>query len=128
SAEVVLRDRPGSLHLVIPSLFVRLASETVVANAESGTATGGSSSLLEAICSASVRVDAVLHGSGIKIQDLLAFRHGSVLLLPPPAGAALEGQVNGLVKLRGCLISDGRSTAFELIETPGAGAEIVSSS
>jgi len=121
SAEVVIRGASGSLHLVIPSLFVRLASEATAADAESGSgpARDESNMLLKALGSVSVRVDAVLHGSEIRIRDLLALKEGTLLMLPRQVGTPLEGQVNGVVKMRGSLISDGRFAGFELIESPG---------
>jgi flagellar motor switch protein FliM len=128
SGEVVIRGGGGPLHLVVPSLFVRLASETGASGPEpgSGSAVGDSNLLLEALGSVSVQVDVVIHGSDIRIRDLLALKEGAVLMLPRQAGTPLEGQVNRLVKMRGSLISNGGLAGFEFLEKSGGERDVPS--
>ena len=116
-AEVTLRGCTGSLQFVVPSLLIRLASDNTVESATT-PASPPRDSVEDALDSASVRIDAVLRGSDIRIRDLLRLKPGMVLELPCEAGTSMECQVNGIVKMRGSLVADGSSVAFQIQEIP----------
>jgi len=68
---------------------------------------------------ATLRLEAVLEGSALRIGDLLAVRPGQILALAQPIGAASQCLVNGRVKFRGDLVNVGGRQAFQVAARTG---------
>jgi flagellar motor switch protein FliM len=120
TAEITLRESAATISLMVPSVLVRLASEQV---RESITVAAAANrrALLDALDAASLEVEAVLPAGDIRIRDLLCLKPGSILALPCPADAPIEGHVNGVAKLQGELVNSGKSVAFQVWSWPATG-------
>jgi flagellar motor switch protein FliM len=117
-AEVALNGAVSPLQLFVPSLLIRLASAH--RSATSVPEPAPRDALLEAVHSASFGVEIVLRGSRIKLRDLLSLRAGHTLALPHKTDELMQCQVNGVVKYRGELLTNGESTAFQVASEASA--------
>jgi flagellar motor switch protein FliM len=117
-AEVTLNGVASPLQLIVPSLLIRLAFAHRRATSAPEPATRDA--LLEAVYSASFGVEAVLRGSRIKLRDLLSLRVGHTLALPHKTDELIQCQVNGVVKYRGELLTNGESTGFQVVSEASA--------
>jgi flagellar motor switch protein FliM len=112
TAKVLLNGGASTLQIVVPSLLIRLAFDH--RRGVKAAATAPCDALLDALGSASFGLEAVLRGSGIRVRDLLDLKAGHTLALPNKTDAPIECQVNGVVKYRGELVSNGESTGFQI--------------
>jgi flagellar motor switch protein FliM len=117
TAEVVIHDCTDAFRLVLPALFARAAG-----GADSIAGEQPRQLLANALADATFGVEAVLHGSGIRIGDALRFKPGMILRLPQKAGTPLECRINGVAKMRGEMIQTGNSVAFEVQSGAGTAA------
>ena len=102
-----------SMRLALPALLVRLAV-TGRSGIKAVPPPATRPQVLEAMRKASVRVEAILGGSSLRMRDLLALEPGQVLTLGPPANCSVECIMNGITKFRGELVSNGRNQAFQI--------------
>lgn len=111
TAEIGFRNVNDTLKLAVPSLLVRLASQS---RESVDRAPSQRDLVAEALGPAKFEVEAVLRGAGIRIRDLLDLRPGRTLELPHRADTAVDCQVNGVVKFRGELVLSGASLGVQV--------------
>jgi len=106
-----------AMRLALPALLVRLAvrlGANDMAPAIAPSRATAKPLLLDAMRSASVRVEAVLGGSSLRLRDLSALEPGQVLMLGSPANCAVECLINGVSKFRGEMVSNGRTQGLQI--------------
>jgi flagellar motor switch protein FliM len=96
AGDLALGEQPGRLHLVLPSIAVRIMGQRPepqrLASSESSPARERLGRLLGP---ARVWVEARLEGSHLKLQDAAGLQPGQVLDLGQPVGQPLECLING---------------------------------
>jgi flagellar motor switch protein FliM len=112
---VRIGDSEELFRLAIPVLSVRLAVlQSEQAAGLAPVETPVLADLLEAVSAATLRLEAVLGGSTLRMSDLAAMQPGQILVLGQPAGSALDCLVNGKPKFRGEWITQGDRPAFQI--------------
>jgi flagellar motor switch protein FliM len=112
---VRIGDCEESFRVAVPVLSVRLA--VLQSERATGLAPAETSVLadrLEAVGGATLRLEAVLGGSTLRMSDLAAMQPGQILVLGQPAGSALDCLVNGKPKFRGEWVTQGDRPAFQI--------------
>jgi flagellar motor switch protein FliM len=112
SAGIGLNEAAASLKLAIPSVLVRLACQPE--SKPQPSASLNRAALAEAMGSATVSVEALLTGAGIRMRDLLALKPGSTLELPQAVDTQIECRMNGVAKLHGEVLAGGGGVAFQV--------------
>jgi flagellar motor switch protein FliM len=112
-ATVTLDGVSSALQLMIPSHLVRSAH--LGQRPATDSAASGREAFVEAVCSASFDVEAVLRESRIRVGDLLALKAGHTLALFHPTDEPIECQVNGVVKYRGEMVNNGDAAGFRVV-------------
>jgi flagellar motor switch protein FliM len=113
ASAVQFDNAEASFRLAVPALLIRAAALESAASAPTRIS-AGHPSILEALRTAKLQVDAVLSGSTLRMTDLLAMEPGEILMLANPAGSSFDCVVNGRVKFRGELIHIGDRQALQI--------------
>lgn len=108
-------DGDAGVALALPGFLIRLADvKSREATAGDRGANEIQESLLAALGEAMLRVDAVLHGSGVRIGELLRMKPGQILSLGTPPDAAFDCLINGKSRFKGEMIANGGRQAFRI--------------
>ena len=109
-----LNDVEAGLCVAVPAFLARMAAlQSAPALVEEAPAPVRNM-ILNSLRSATVRVEAVLSGSTLRMGDLLAIETGQVLMLSQPAGSPVECRIGGKAKFRGEWVDHGARRALLL--------------
>jgi flagellar motor switch protein FliM len=98
-----------SLRIAVPAFLARLAAIHSAPAAAEQPPGPGREMIFNSLRRAHVTVEAVLSGSSLGMQDLLAMETGHVLVLGQAAGAPVDCLIGGKLKFRGeCLAQSNR--------------------
>jgi flagellar motor switch protein FliM len=110
NASVELNGATAGLRLILPTCLARMAGLRLKTESTSGTVPEAADlAIFERLGDASLKIEVVLQGAGIRIRDLLDLTPGRILVVDSAAGSSFDCLVNGTLQFSGSLMSqDGR--------------------
>jgi flagellar motor switch protein FliM len=116
AASLSIGDVRASFEIAVPGFLARLAEmhSRDRARRASPAHAPAQENLLAALAGATVQVEAVLQGAGVRMGDLVAMRQGQILLLGTPPGSPFDCLVNGKAQFRGEMVASGNRQGFQI--------------
>lgn len=116
SVEVRIGDNAGIMNLGIPSITVKMLRQKFdqqwsVRKNRIGDAE--QSKVLDLVQTADLNLEAALRGPTMPVESLLALQEGDLLVFDFPVRKPVDLLVNGVLKYRGEVVSNGRKRVFE---------------
>jgi flagellar motor switch protein FliM len=117
SMEVRLGDSSGMMNIGIPSIVVKMLRHKFDQQwsvRRSQSTEEEQARMLKLIRPAVMRVDSRLHGPTLTLEELLDITEGDVLAFDFPIDRQLDLTLNGKIKYRGKVVTNGRKRAFQI--------------
>jgi flagellar motor switch protein FliM len=117
--EVRIAENSGMINIGMPSIIIKMLRQKFdqqwsVRRSESTE--NEQARILRLVKSSSLHLDVRLEGEALPVEDMLRLEVDDVLQLDHPVGKPLMCRVNGKLKYKGCVASNGRNRAFVIEE------------